>query len=103
MWVCGRLHEGEIDATEEKRQSGDAENLVGAKTEGLSLFDRRPPPCRSFIVVAVVRDAALLSFLGVSKLALANSLTSKATRLPTTPVKSRPRRSRQRLRVIRAD
>ena len=27
-----------------KRQSEDAENLVGAKTEGPSLFDRRPPP-----------------------------------------------------------
>lgn len=101
VWSVAR---GEIDATEEKRHSGDAENLVGAKTEGPSLFDRRPPPCRSFIVAAVVRDVALLSFLGVFKLTLANSLTSKATRLPTSPVKSRPSRSRpERLRVIRAD
>ena len=91
-----------IDATEEKRQSGDAESLVGAKTEGLhSLTDA--PHLPSLIVVVVVRDAALLCLPGVSQLTLSISPTSQATRFPTYPVKSRPRRPRQRLRVIRAD
>ena len=105
--IVGRHHEaalGEItiDGHLKKRQTGDAENLVGARLKA-SPFDRRPPTPPSIIVAAVVRDAALLTLPGVSKLRPSLSSSYKATRFTTTTLKSRPRRPGQWLRVIRAD